>query len=98
MERALLIDPDNLNMRYNFACVLASHLREPDANAALDLLEPLFTRISGSLFRTALVDPDFDGIRAEPRFQAMLAAAGKRLGIEVPADIESPNRADSAAS
>jgi adenylate cyclase len=84
MERALLIDPDNLNMRYNFACVLASHLREPDAKAALDLLEPLFSRMSGSLFRTALVDPDFDPIRDHPRFQAMLERAGKRLGVEVP--------------
>ena len=25
IDRALLIDPDNLNMRYNFACVLADH-------------------------------------------------------------------------
>ena len=25
IDRALLIDPDNLNMRYNFACVLAGH-------------------------------------------------------------------------
>ena len=24
MERAMLIDPDNLNMRYNFACMLAA--------------------------------------------------------------------------
>ena len=100
IERALLIDPDNLNMRYNFACVLASHLREPDAKAALDLLEPLFSRMTGSLFRTAIVDPDFDPIRSEPRFQAMLAAAGKRLGIEIPGDIESPSssQADRAAS
>ena len=38
MNRALLIDPDNRNMRYNFACVLIIHLNEIDA--ALDLLGP----------------------------------------------------------
>ena len=31
IDRALLIDPDNLNMRYNFACVLAGHLGDKDA-------------------------------------------------------------------
>ena len=39
MNRALLIDPDNLNMRYNFACALSRHLGETDA--ALDLLGPV---------------------------------------------------------
>ncbi|HET9300396.1 MAG TPA: hypothetical protein VFO11_10655, partial [Candidatus Polarisedimenticolaceae bacterium] len=36
MNRALLIDPDNWNMRYNFCCVLIIFLHELDA--ALDLL------------------------------------------------------------
>ncbi|MGZ3276368.1 MAG: TIR domain-containing protein, partial [Caulobacteraceae bacterium] len=31
MERALLIDPDHLNMRYNFACMLAVHLNDKEA-------------------------------------------------------------------
>lgn len=26
MSHALLIDPDNFNMRYNFACALSVHL------------------------------------------------------------------------
>jgi adenylate cyclase len=81
MERAMLIDPDNLNMRYNFACVLASHMSGADPDAALNLLEPLFRRMSGSLFRTALVDPDFDQIRDHPHVQKMLAGAKKRLGL-----------------
>jgi adenylate cyclase len=82
IERALLIDPDNLNMRYNFACVLASHLHEPDPDAALKLLDPLFRQMAGSLFRTAVVDPDLDSLRDHPRFQKMLTDAKKRLGIE----------------
>ena len=31
MSRALLIDPDSLNMRYNFACALLIHLKETEA-------------------------------------------------------------------
>ena len=42
MDRALLIDPDNLTMRYNFACALAAHLS--DAEAALEMLGPVLER------------------------------------------------------
>jgi adenylate cyclase len=79
IERALLIDPDNLNMRYNFACVLVAHLREPDPVGALELLEPVFARMSGSLFTSALADPDLDTLRDNPRFQAMIEEAKTRL-------------------
>ena len=44
MNRALLIDPDNWNMRYNFGCVLIIHLKEIDA--ALDMLAPAFGDLS----------------------------------------------------
>ena len=30
MSRALLIDPENMTMRYNFACELANHLNDKD--------------------------------------------------------------------
>ena len=40
ISRALLIDPDNMNARYNFACSLTTYLKEPDA--ALELLDPVF--------------------------------------------------------
>ena len=42
IERAMMIDPENINMRYNFACMLA--LQFDDVEAALDMLEPLFRR------------------------------------------------------
>ena len=42
-ERALLLDPDNVNLRYNFACMLISELHEVDA--ALDLLAPAFEQM-----------------------------------------------------
>lgn len=79
IERALLIDPENLNLRYNFACVLAARSSEPDPEAALDLLEPVFANMTGSLFSSALVDPDLDGLRDRPRFQAMIQGATQRL-------------------
>jgi adenylate cyclase len=91
IERALLIDPDNLNMRYNFACVLASHMREPDSDGALDLLEPVFKRMTGSLFQSALVDPDLDPIRGNPRFDKMIEVARDRFGTSKASDPASPS-------
>ncbi len=77
MSRALLIDPDNTNMRYNFACALTTQLKDTDA--ALDLLGPLFARISIGLLNHAKADPDLDPLRDDPRFKAMIAAAEARL-------------------
>jgi adenylate cyclase len=75
--RALLIDPDNWLMRYNLACALTSSLN--DNETALELLGPVFANISAALLRAAQTDPDFDPLRAEPRFAAMLADAEARL-------------------
>ncbi len=92
IERALLIDPDNDNMRYNFACVLAAYLSEFDA--ALDLLEPVFERSTVNLVNTAKTDPDLDPLRGNPRFEKMFAAAAQRVGsvgaIPPPASAERP--------
>jgi adenylate cyclase len=77
--RALLVDPDNVNMRYNFACVLAAHLGDKDA--ALKMLEGTFA-VGGELYLgVAETDPDLDAVHDDPRFQAMLARAKKNLGI-----------------
>jgi len=76
MNRALLIEPDNANMRYNFACALAVQLGDPDG--AIDLLGPLFERISIGLLNHAKADPDLDPVRDDPRFRAMVAAAEER--------------------
>ena len=76
MGRALLIDPDNLNMRYNFGCALSVHLNETDA--ALDMLEPVLAK-SRRLLAHAKVDPDLDPLREHPRFKKMIADAEARL-------------------
>jgi len=77
-RRAMLIDPDNRDMRYNLACALSVHLK--DADGALDLLGPFFANAAEADAVThARVDPDLDPIRDNPRFAAMIAAAEARL-------------------
>jgi adenylate cyclase len=82
MNRALLIDPDNVNMRYNFACTLAAHLKSGDA--ALDMLAPAFGKMGAGMFSHAKVDPDLDSVRDDPRFDKMVAETEARLAA-VPA-------------
>ena len=84
IERAILIDPDNLTMRYNFACVLAGHLG--DKPGAMGLLERALSHGGETLVDAAATDPDLDSLREEPRFEAVLTRARKRLGIGDPAD------------
>src|SRR5580700_3448568 len=80
ISRTLLIDPDNMNARYNFACTLATYLKEYDA--ALELLEPVFATMATGFLNHAKADPDLDPLRADPRFTAMLSAAERRLAVE----------------
>lgn len=78
MNLALLIDPDDRNLRYNFACVLLIHLNEPDP--ALDMLGPVLEHEAASYYLNHIkVDPDFTRLRDNPRFKAMIAAATARL-------------------
>ncbi|MGH8125291.1 MAG: TIR domain-containing protein [Rhodanobacteraceae bacterium] len=77
MRRAMMIDPDNSNMCYNFACMLCKDLQDEDA--ALTMLEPVFAGITDEFLPYAKADPDLTLLHDDPRYQAMVAAAEARL-------------------
>lgn len=72
VARGQLLDPDNMNLHYNFACAM-SRLHETDV--ALDLLQHFIDKASPGLLRYMESDPDFDPIREDPRFKALIARA-----------------------
>ena len=82
MRRALLIDPDNILMRYNFACTLMRSLG--DHEAALDMLGSVVAKDPGKVVTSAPADPDLAGLHSDPRFQAVLRAAEARLAAAKP--------------
>jgi adenylate cyclase len=82
MERALLFDPENWTMRYNFVCALA--INAHDLEGALAMLGPCFDdrQLAHGRLRHARIDPDLDPLRDDPRFQAMIAGAEARLAAK----------------
>jgi adenylate cyclase len=80
VQRALVLDPDNIMVLYNAACSLT--FRDSDLDGALDLLEQYFERLeSPGNIHHAEIDPDMNPVRDLPRFKAMLASARQRLGM-----------------
>jgi adenylate cyclase len=80
MRRALLLDPENLVMRYNAACTLLGQLG--DADEAVKTLEPFFEKVTSTTWIWhAEADPDLGELRKRPRFKEMLAGAKQRLGM-----------------
>jgi adenylate cyclase len=80
IDRALLLEPDNISMRYNLACALVIDIKDHDA--ALELLGPYFDRVvSPTQIKHLGADPDLDPIREHPQFKQMFAAAKQRLGL-----------------
>ena len=63
-------------MRFNFACALASNLRDKDA--AIEMLEPVLATVTPGFLRHIKVDADLDSLRDDPRYQSMVAAAEAR--------------------
>jgi adenylate cyclase len=85
LRRSLVLDPDNLVMRYNSACTIL--LRFGDAAESLNTLERFFETVTSSTWiMHAEADPDLDSIRNDARFKKMLAEAKERLGLVAAAE------------
>jgi adenylate cyclase len=74
MNRAVLVDPENVNARYNFVCMLCALLH--DVDGALEMLEPLLPIMGEGFQKYAMIDPDLKLLRDDPRFQALVRDRG----------------------
>ena len=86
-DQALLLDPDNLMMRYNLAWGLNKIFN--DKEAALKMIGAVFANAGANIIRLAANDPNLDSLRDDPRFIDMMAAAIKRVGLAAPASATS---------
>jgi adenylate cyclase len=75
-ERAVLLDPDNVNLRDNLGC---SMIRLGDFDAAFPFLEPVFASSTAEALAWYREDSDLDPIRETPRFKSMLEALEQRV-------------------
>jgi adenylate cyclase len=75
VARAVAIDPDDNNTRYNAACTYAL-LGEVDA--ALDLLERSLPNMGPGHLNWAKHDSDLEVVRKDPRFQQLIERLEKR--------------------
>jgi adenylate cyclase len=74
--RARLVDPENVNLHYNLACAMSS-LGEIDLT--LETLTEIAPRLSPGMISWMESDADFDAIRGEPRFSALMKQVKARF-------------------
>ncbi|HWJ38525.1 MAG TPA: hypothetical protein VNR86_07180, partial [Sphingomicrobium sp.] len=79
IERCLLVDPDNLQMRYNLAWGINKVLGDPEG--ALEMLRPVLSSAGANIVRLAANDPNLDNLRNDPQFEEMMSAAKVRVGL-----------------
>jgi TolB-like protein/Tfp pilus assembly protein PilF len=74
--RARLVDPENANLHYNLACAMST-LGEFDL--MLETLGGIAPRLSPGMLSWMDADTDFDPIRNDPRFKALIEKVQARL-------------------
>jgi adenylate cyclase len=79
MAKAILLDPENFQMRYNCACVALTYL--DDKATALTLLEFPLTRSRIHVIWAAS-DPDLDSIRTDPKFVELMDRGRTKFGLQ----------------
>ena len=67
IDRAILVDPDNRNMRYNFACILAAFLG--DKEGAIKMLQSTIPMAAALQVPIAASDTDLDLPARRPAFR-----------------------------
>jgi len=80
VKRALLMDPDNVTMRWNLACALTRYLNDNDA--AIELLGTFTDHAPAPLVKYMRLDTDLDPLREDPRFEELVARAENRVALE----------------
>ncbi len=78
-DRALLLDPDNRNLRYNMSCAM---IQMKEFDRGLALLDAVVKDANRQALEWFKVDTDLDPIRADPRFIKLMAAGEARLRAE----------------
>lgn len=76
-RRALLLDPSNLIVRYNIACLYAADLEQPEK--ALELLKAWFEAATKSELRHIINDGSLASLVGLPEFNQMMEVAEKRI-------------------
>ncbi|MGH8672750.1 MAG: TPR end-of-group domain-containing protein [Burkholderiales bacterium] len=79
IARGRLLDPDNVNLQVNFACAL---VRLRDIEGALKLIGAVIDASSEGSLIWIETDNDFDPLRGDPRFAAMIERTRVRLASE----------------
>jgi len=79
IDRAVLLDPDNMFMRYNSAMTLAVFFH--DEEAAIAALEIALAKGGRNVVTLAANDPNLDGLRGDARLKRMIGEACERYGI-----------------